>query len=777
MKICPNCHSRYDDAVKFCPHDGTVLPDPVDEFLGQRLMGQFDIRERCGQGAMGTVYQAHQMNMDRLVAIKILRQDLVRDRTVVKRFYREAKAAARLSHPNIITVHLVAETSDGLPYIVMEYLEGTDLDTLCKREAPVSIERGVHIAMQIAGALAEAHVNDVIHRDLKPANIIVIEKHRSPDFVKVLDFGIAKILEGGASDESRITKSGAIFGTPYYLSPEQATGAELDARADLYSLSVILYRLVTGHLPFESGSGLDILVRHVKEPPPPPRLHNPEIPAALEAVILKALDKEREQRFSSAEQMRAALGAVFGEGAVPELVESQEPSAPWARPGSSDDPGKSKRTVFGFSSGAGNPDVVGPVEPERDPLAQAAKKTIAFSQTVPSTANVVAPTALPEPPAAGESSPRQTKPTQGPMAASWGNPVAQPSTGDPSGVDGYQVGAVAPAPAPVKAPVFDPDAGRAPAPIPRPLPTDPGLRPAPASVAPRAATAGNRAQGPDRAPRPPDSSPSVVTGEHAAPSSGTLELLQRAQDRGRIFTIGTTLLAVVALGVGTFFIVRDQRARTTGGSKARPSPSVAADAGAGVVVRPMAADAALAKREPPSAAGAALVRAVNQGYALRLSCESQLKPRAAMTLVLDLWRDGTGQPVTGARIALRLRAPNRRVRVFEAKAAKVPGRYVFDVRFRRPGKRNATLKVTMADGTSLSASFDLAVSSSRPRGRPMRPSMVGSMHHSMHHSMYHSMGDPMDILPRLPPDDPMHRRMNVLPRDPPDPPANPEDPD
>ncbi|MDY0005142.1 MAG: serine/threonine-protein kinase, partial [Polyangia bacterium] len=194
MKICPGCHRRYEDAVRFCPHDGIVLPDVSDEYVGRRLMEQFDILARCGEGAMGTVYRARQINMDRLVAIKILRRDLVKNRTVVKRFYREAKAAARLSHPNIITVHLVAETDEGLPYIVMEFLEGTDLDSLCKAEGALPIQRAVHLGAQIAAALSEAHRNDVVHRDLKPANIIVLSRSRPSEVVKVLDFGIAKIL-------------------------------------------------------------------------------------------------------------------------------------------------------------------------------------------------------------------------------------------------------------------------------------------------------------------------------------------------------------------------------------------------------------------------------------------------------------------------------------------------------------------------------------------------------------------------------------------------------
>ncbi len=777
MKICSTCHSRYDDAVKFCPHDGTVLPDPVDAFLGQRLMDQFDIRARCGQGAMGTVYQAHQVNMDRLVAIKILRQDLVQDRTVVKRFYREARAAARLSHPNIITVHLVAETDAGLPYIVMEYLDGTDLDTLCKAEAPLPVDRGVYLASQIAGALAEAHANNVIHRDLKPANIFVLAKERSPDLVKVLDFGIAKILERGGSDESRITKSGAIFGTPYYLSPEQATGAELDARADLYSLGVILYRLLTGHLPFESGSGLDVLVSHVKEPPPPPRLHNEEIPPALEGVILQALEKDKDRRFSSAEHMRQALEDVV---AIPKAGLDRERSAPWARPGAGEDPGTSKRTVFGFSSGGGNQAVVGPVAPEQDPLVQVAQKAIAASG--PKVASAELPS-------------RESRPTVGIGAGSWANPETPPGggAGAPAGLSpplpasgggergsGYAPSTVAPAPPPVKAPIFDPDADRAPAPIPRPLPEDsaPGTEP-------RTPSASRVGSGPVQGSpdHPLDSSPSLVTGEHSAPSDATIALLRRAQDRGRWFTMSTVLLALAALGVGVFFVLRDQRARSARGGGAQSAPR--ADGGArgepgargpaGLEVR----DAAVSRRSPPQQVGSALLNAVQRGYRLRLSCESRLEPRRDTALVLDLWRDGSGQPISDAIVALRHRRRGSRSRTVKARSTKVAGRYVFETRFMGSGRRRATLLVTLPGRYTLKVPFELPVLATRPR--PTRRSMSGSPHRPMG-SPHRPMGSPhrpMGDLPRLPPDDPMSmaRPMTVLPMDPPDPPADPVDPD
>jgi serine/threonine protein kinase len=313
MRICPRCHAAYPDDARFCPEDGTqlVVPgDGEDPHIGKVLLGQFEVREICGRGSMGTVYRAWQDSMERDVAVKVLRRDLLRDEKVVKRFHREARAAARLSHPNIITVYLVGDTDDGLPFIVMEYVTGSSLDETCSEAGPMPVVRAVHIARQIAAALTEAHTHNIVHRDLKPENILLSSKKNAPDFVKVLDFGIAKILY--ANDEP-LTQTGAIFGTPHYLAPEQASGSEIDHRCDLYALGVILFRMLTGRLPFESESGMEVLIQHIREAPPRPREILPTIPGPLEEVALRCLAKDPAHRFQSGEELSSALeGVVAG---------------------------------------------------------------------------------------------------------------------------------------------------------------------------------------------------------------------------------------------------------------------------------------------------------------------------------------------------------------------------------------------------------------------------------------------------------------------------------
>ncbi len=314
MKICPLCGCECENEARFCPRDGSVLPS--DSFVGRVLMGQFEILEEVGHGATGKVFKARQSTMDRIVAVKFLKQEYSSEPSVVLRFQREAKASARLMHPYIITVYLVGRTEEGLPYLVMEYLEGEDLDAVCKKTGAMPLDQVVLIGRQIADALAEAHSNDVVHRDLKPANIKLCERRREGLCVKVLDFGIAKILEDDQGRESRLTKTGTVFGTPYYLSPEQAAGDEVDHRADLYSLGVILYQMATGRVPFDSKSGLEVLVHHIRNEPPKPRKFRSEIPPRLEAVILKCLEKKRENRFATADELVSAL----------KLIEEKEPA-------------------------------------------------------------------------------------------------------------------------------------------------------------------------------------------------------------------------------------------------------------------------------------------------------------------------------------------------------------------------------------------------------------------------------------------------------------------
>jgi serine/threonine-protein kinase len=308
VRHCPVCQRVYEEDARFCPIDGTRLEAPRDPVIGKILQGQFEVREVCGRGSMGTVYRAWQRSMDREVAIKLLRRDLMRDPRVIKRFHREAKASARLSHPSIITVYMVGDTEDGVPFIAMEYVKGRALDRALTEDGVLPPARAIHIAKQITSALAEAHGQGIVHRDLKPENIFLAEASHTPDFVKILDFGIAKILH--AHDESMLTQTGAIFGTPFYLSPEQASGSEIDHRCDLYALGVILFRMVTGRLPFQSDSGMAVLIQHLKEAPPRPTEIIPTLPAPLEHVILKALEKAPDDRWQSAVAMGEALAGV-----------------------------------------------------------------------------------------------------------------------------------------------------------------------------------------------------------------------------------------------------------------------------------------------------------------------------------------------------------------------------------------------------------------------------------------------------------------------------------
>jgi eukaryotic-like serine/threonine-protein kinase len=310
---CPRCRRSFEDGVRFCPVDGALVTQAVqDANLGRVLMGQFELREIAGRGAMGTVYRAYQRTMDRIVAVKILRAEILKEPGVLRRFLREARAAARLQHPNIVTVHMVGETEDGVPYLVMEHIDGVSLEAICEAQGPQPLPRVVSFGRQIAAALSEAHSLGIVHRDLKPANILVTDRSRTPDLVKVLDFGIAKLVYNDA-DQSMMTADGTIFGTPHYIAPEQASGTDVDHRVDIYSLGCILFRLTTGALPFEGTQSMQVVLKHLREEPPRPTTLNASIPQALEDIILGCLQKSRGKRPDDAEQVITALDRVEAE--------------------------------------------------------------------------------------------------------------------------------------------------------------------------------------------------------------------------------------------------------------------------------------------------------------------------------------------------------------------------------------------------------------------------------------------------------------------------------
>lgn len=274
-----------------------------DDLIGRQL-GEFRIEERIGQGAMAAVYRAYQPSVNRQVALKIIRLDRGMHEEFRRRFAREAEMIARLEHIHILPIYAYG-IQDELAYLAMRLLRGGSLNDLMRRQ-PLSLDRVADIFNQVARGLAYAHSQGVIHRDLKPSNIMLDDAGNA----YLTDFGLAKFTE----DSAELTRSGIIVGTPAYMSPEQLRGEPLDHRSDLYSLGVILYNMVTGRLPFDTSSGdlVSIIYQHLEKPPTPPTQINPAIPPAVEAVILRALQKDRADRFDSAPAMARALNEALG---------------------------------------------------------------------------------------------------------------------------------------------------------------------------------------------------------------------------------------------------------------------------------------------------------------------------------------------------------------------------------------------------------------------------------------------------------------------------------
>ncbi len=261
------------------------------------LNGRYRIDEPIGEGGMAVVYRGYDLVLNRPVAIKVLRGQFAADASFLRRFEREAQAAARLSHPNIVSVYDVGR-DDGTRYIVMEYVPGKTLKQLILERAPLPLDEAIHIVRQVAAALDYAHQHGLVHRDIKPQNILVDER----GFVKVTDFGIAK----GLADVS-LTEAGFGMGTVHYVSPEQARGEPATPASDVYALGLVLYEMLTGRLPFEADNPIGLAMQHVHEAPPPPRQFNPHIPPPVEAIILRALAKDPRQRFPSAGALAQAL--------------------------------------------------------------------------------------------------------------------------------------------------------------------------------------------------------------------------------------------------------------------------------------------------------------------------------------------------------------------------------------------------------------------------------------------------------------------------------------
>ena len=308
------------------------LARPPDTLLGQTLVGRYRLTRRLGEGGMGTVYEATDLGIDKPVAVKVLRDKYLDRPSVAQRLQQEAKLASSIRHEHIIDITDTGATDDGRTFVVMELLLGESLGELLRREGALPEARAVGIARQIAMALGAAHAAGIIHRDVKPENVFLVQGRDREDFVKVVDFGISTIMQREGEDVGRLTSTGMVLGTPFYMSPEQARGDEdVDQRIDVYAVGVILYECLTGEVPFRAANYLAIAARILNFVPVAPRLLRPElrISEAIEAVVTRAMSRRRDDRYATMEELAADLDRVLaGEAVISPRLSDQAQAAP-----------------------------------------------------------------------------------------------------------------------------------------------------------------------------------------------------------------------------------------------------------------------------------------------------------------------------------------------------------------------------------------------------------------------------------------------------------------
>ncbi len=316
---CPECGRPFSGEARFCPFDGDPLVEATDwnpaedALIGQVVDGRYEVVRVLGEGGMGTVYEVRHAALGRAFALKALRREVAQDGGLTRRFIHEAKAAAAIGHPNIVAVTDFGELVEGpagagggppAPYFVMELLKGTSLASLLAVDGRLDPRRAAHIVGQCASALAAAHEAGVIHRDIKPDNVFLVAGAGRPDFVKLLDFGVAKIAGAG-----RLTRHGTVYGTPHYMSPEQAAGQEVDGRTDVYALGVLLYECLAGRVPFEADTYMGVLTKHLFATPEPIERLVPDSTSlgALGQVAARCLAKDPGDRYASMTELGRAI--------------------------------------------------------------------------------------------------------------------------------------------------------------------------------------------------------------------------------------------------------------------------------------------------------------------------------------------------------------------------------------------------------------------------------------------------------------------------------------
>jgi serine/threonine-protein kinase len=419
---------------------GDPSPPTDDPLIGKVLSERYRIVRKIGEGGMGAVYQAEHALIEKKIALKILFQDLTRRPDLIARFLQEAKSASRIGHENVIDISDFGQSPDGLVFIAMEYLDGQDLGKALKKSGAMEWERARPILMQITKGLRAAHGNGIIHRDMKPENVYLVQREGRPDFVKVLDFGIAKVVTPDESGGPALTQTGMIFGTPEYMSPEQAQGSTPDHRVDVYAVGCIMYHMLTGSVPFTADNFMGILTKHLLEAPVPPRKRRPdrEIAPDVEAICMKAMDKDRDKRYADMDAFYRALGAAGGFAFEPSqvFVAPRPPKASLKYPtlAAANVEARESRTAIA-SAGAGTFEDERPGRPEEAPAGSRKPMMIAMvvgglalagvgaflalrpSPAAPPAAVAPPPTPAPTPAAVAAPVPAATPPAQTPPPA------------------------------------------------------------------------------------------------------------------------------------------------------------------------------------------------------------------------------------------------------------------------------------------------------------------------------------------------------------------------
>jgi serine/threonine-protein kinase len=311
LATCPSCNTHYDAQAAFCGNCGHRLGEDgrapaADPLIGMVIDGRYRIIDLIGRGGMGAVYRVEHVKMGKIMAMKLLHGELSRDTDIQRRFRREAQAVSQLSHPNTVSVFDFG-SYQGLMFLVMEYIDGKDLSEVQRTDGRLDPRRVVEILVQVCSGLIEAHGKGIVHRDLKPENIIVGRTRDGQELVKVVDFGLAELRFG--KSRTRITAQGSLVGTPYYMAPEHIRGESVDARADIYALGAVLYKLLTGEPPFSAPTPMGIITKHLVDPVEAPSLRFPRagIPQEADAIVLKAMAKAPEGRYATVEELRRAL--------------------------------------------------------------------------------------------------------------------------------------------------------------------------------------------------------------------------------------------------------------------------------------------------------------------------------------------------------------------------------------------------------------------------------------------------------------------------------------